>query len=204
MNAVSPQTLDFLKELVQQTLLRPRLAAERLIAMAWPREWLWMGLALMTLLNTIVYSLAMVSSPPADPEALAMVPPAFQSPFLFALFLGGALVITVFALTWIGQAMGGKAQLDDILVLITWLQVVRLALQIVLLGVMMLSPALGGIMVITASVWGLVILVAFLDQAHGFASTFKAILVLFVAVLAMVVGLSILLGVMGVAVLGGV
>ena len=44
------------KALLVQTLFAPRSAAEGLIALNLPQRWLWMALALMSVLNSIVYS----------------------------------------------------------------------------------------------------------------------------------------------------
>ena len=192
-----PMIIQALGDLVRQTLFDPREAAGRLIALELPRNALWMALGLMTVLNTIVYSLSLTLAPPGDPAAMAMVPPIFQSPLFFALFLGGTLVIVVLALTWIGQTFGGRGRLDDILVLITWLQVLRLGLQALLTLILVVAPLLGGLITIVASVWGIYILVAFIDRAHGFDNMFRAAGVLLVGALAMVFGLSLILGVIG-------
>ena len=66
---------DF-QTLVVQTLRTPGEAATRLLALNLPRRWLWMAMALMCVLNSIVYSVSLQLSPPTDPAALAMIPPA--------------------------------------------------------------------------------------------------------------------------------
>lgn len=189
-------------DLFRQTLFSPRAAADRIMALWMPREWLWMALALMSVLNGIVYSVSMYMGPERDPEMMQMIPPAFQSPALFTLFLFGALVVTVLMLTWVGRSLGGAAELPQVLALIVWLQVLRLGVQLALL-VLMLALPLGGLaLVMVASVWGLVILVVFIDRAHGFDNIFKSVAVLVLAVLAMVVGLSVILSVLAAAVMG--
>ncbi|QIE44253.1 YIP1 family protein [Pseudohalocynthiibacter aestuariivivens] len=195
---------DYFVDLTKETLFAPRNAASRILELNLPSQSLWMILVLMTVLNAIAYSASLYLSPPADPATMAMVPPIFRSPLLFSMALGGALVLTVFALTWIGQSMGGSGRLVDILALMTWLQVLRFALQLVVAVLMLVAPFLGGILVLVASVWGLVILVVFIDSAHGFANLFKATGVLITTVFAIVVGLSVILGVIGAAVFAGV
>lgn len=190
-------------ELIAQTLFSPRTAADRVMALRLPREWLWMALALMSVLNGIVYSLSLQLNPPHNPQTLEMVPPAFQSPALFTIFLLGALVITVMMLTWVGRSLGGVAEVQQILALIVWMQVLRLGVQLLLLVLMLALPVAGLALVLVASLWGLVILVAFIDHAHGFKSGFKAIAVILLAGLGMVVGLSLFLGVLVAVVMGG-
>lgn len=189
--------------LIIETIRAPSEAARRLLTLNLPRQWLWMALALMTVLNAIIYSLSLHSSPPTDPAAMAMIPPAFQSPILFTLFLFGALVITVFVLHWIGQSMGGKAELGDILVLITWLQVMRLVLQIAVVVLSLVSLGLSAVLVLAASIWGIYILASFLNVAHQFNSMGKAIGVMILGVLAIAFGLSLIVSLITVLILGG-
>lgn len=188
--------------LVRQTLTEPRAAAERLMSLSLSRQSLWMALALMAILNSIVYSLSLYLSPPPESASLAMVPATFQSPLLFTIFLLGALVISVFTLHWMGQLLGGSGSLGDILVLVTWLQVLRLILQLAVVVLMLAVPVLAALLVIVASVWGIVILVAFIDAAHRFDSTAKAAGVLIAVVAAMVIGLSIILSVIAAGAMG--
>ena len=192
-----------LSDLFVQTLFSPRAAADRIMALWLPRNWLWMALALMSVLNGIVYSLSLHMGADPDPQTVQMIPPAFQSPALFTLFLFGALVITVLALTWVGRSLGGAGQVPQVLALIVWLQVLRLGVQLALVVLMFALPLGGLALVMVASVWGLIILVVFIDRAHGFNNIFKSIAVLALAVLAMVVGLSAILSVLGAAVMGG-
>lgn len=195
--------MGFAVDLFRQTLSAPRAAADRILALNLPREWLWMALALMGVLNGIVYSLVLQMGGPPDPGAAPMIPAALQSPALFTLFLLGALVITVMTLTWVGQAMGGKAQVAQILALITWMQALRLAVQLALVVLMLALPLAGLILVVTASIWGFVILVVFVDRAHEFGNIFKAAAVIILAFLGMLVGVSAILGVLATLVMGG-
>jgi len=193
---------DF-QTLVVQTLRTPDEAATRLLALNLPRRWLWMAMALMCVLNSIVYSVSLQLSPPSDPAALAMIPPAFQSPVLFTMFLFGALVITVFVLQWIGQAMGGKAELGDILVLLTWLQVMRFLFQLSILILSLVSLTLSAVLVLVGSIWAIYILAVFLNTAHRFDNLGKALGVMVLALVSIAVGLTLILGALGAAILGG-
>ncbi|MEB8389347.1 Yip1 family protein [Rhodobacteraceae bacterium KMM 6894] len=196
-------TVEFLRDLVRQSLFDPRGAASRIMALNLPRDWLWQALALMSIFNAIIYTLSVAASGPMGPEAEMIIPTAFQSPFMMTLFLIGALVITVLTLTWIGQAMGGRGQIRDILALVVWLQVMRLLVQAVLLISVLVFPALGVIVAMVASIWGIAILVCFIDRAHGFDNLLKAAAALILCVVSMVLGLSAILGVLMAAVMGG-
>jgi len=112
-------------------------------------------------LNSIVYSVSLRLTPTSDPMATAMMPPAFHSPVLFTIFLFGALAITVLTLYWVGQGLGGKARLTDVLVLICWLQVLRLILQLAVAILVIVAPVLGAMVILIATLWGIYILVGF-------------------------------------------
>ena len=191
-----------IKSLLRQSLFTPADAAHRLLAMDLPRQWLWMALALMSVLNSIVYSVGIRLSAPTDPAAMAMIPPIFQSPLLFTIFLFGGLVITVFTLTWVGQSLGGKARLGDILIVISWMQVLRLLLQAAITVLGLISAQVATMLVFVGSFWGIFILTGFINTAHGFGNWFKAFCVMLLAGLAMAVGLTIIMTVIGGAIMG--
>ncbi|MBC7133816.1 MAG: YIP1 family protein [Roseovarius sp.] len=190
--------------LVRQSLFEPRSAASRLLAMRLPVEAGWLGLALMSVLNTLVYVLSILMSPPADPMAMGMVGPAFHMPALFAMVLFGALAITVVALTHVGRWLGGQGALGDVLVLLTWMQVLRLLVQVAVGVLALVAPALGALVVMVAGLWGLVILLVFVDAAHGFGSLFRAAGTVVGAVVALAVVLSVIFSLLGVPMMGGI
>jgi len=191
------------KALIGQTLFRPREAARVLISMRLPGHWLWTALALMAVLNAIVYSVSLTVAGPGDPNAPMMMPAAFHAPVLFALLLFLALVLTVLSLFWVGRKFGGRAAIEDILVLITWLQVLRLMLQVGVTILVLAMPALAMIVIMVASIWGIYILVGFVAEAHGFVSSLGALGVICLALLVMAIGLTIVFSILGVAVMEG-
>jgi hypothetical protein len=93
--------------------------------------------------------------------------------------------------------------MDDILVLLTWLQVLRLLVQVGVLVLVLVAPVLGALAVIVAAVWGIYILISFVDAAHRFGNMFKATGVILLSLVAMAVGLSAFLSLVGVVVMGG-
>lgn len=191
------------KALLLETLFRPREAARGLIGFGLPQQVLWMALGLMSVLNAIVYSVSLRLAPPVDPSTPTLMPPAFHSPLLFTLFLLGALVITVYALFWVGGMLGGKATVQDVLVLICWLQVLRLILQIAFAVLVLALPTVAALLIFVSSVWGIYILTGFVDAAHRFDNMLKSFGVIILSIAAMAVGLSILLSLIGVAAMGG-
>jgi hypothetical protein len=193
---------DF-RALVRQTLFEPRAAAARILALRVPQEGWWLGLALMSVLNTLVYSLSIALSPPRDPTAVDMMGPAVHMPVLFALMLFGALAFTVLALAHVGRFLGGQGGVGDLLALLTWMQVLRLLVQLGVAVLALVAPAVGALVVLVAAAWGSVILMVFVDVAHGFDSLFRAAGVMLASVVLLAVALGVLFSLIGVTVVGG-
>ena len=156
-----------------------------------------MALALMSVLNAMVYSVSLQLAPPLDPADGIFLPPVLRSPVLLTLFLFAALGLTVVMLHKLGRAMNGAASLYDILILITWLQVLRLALQLVMLVLSLFIPAFGALLGLVATVWGVYILAAFVNVAHRYDNTMKSAGVMVLSFLAIAVGMSVLMGLLG-------
>jgi hypothetical protein len=189
--------------LVRQTLFQPRAAAAHLLALRVRPEAAWLGLALMAVLNTLVYALSIRMSPPSDPMAMGIVGPAFHMPVIFALMLFGALAFTVLALTHVGRFMGGQGGVGDVLILVTWMQVLRLLVQLGVVVLALVAPVFGALVVLVAAVWGIVILLAFVDMAHGFGSLFRAAGAVVASIVVLAVALSVLFSLLGVTMIGG-
>jgi len=190
--------------LVRQTLFEPRDAARRILSAGLPAREGWLALALMAVLNTLVYSLSIRLSPPSDPAMLDMMGPAFHAPLIFAATLFAGLALAALAFTHAGRALGGTATLGDMLVLLTWMQALRLIVQVGLVVLALAMPALAGVVVIVAAFWGLYILLAFMAEAHGYDSLWRAAGALVIAFVGLVFGLSLLFSLVGVRITGGI
>ncbi|MYM53955.1 Yip1 family protein [Thalassovita mangrovi] len=185
------------KQLAIDTLRDPRSAARQILELRLDTSLLWTALALIVVLNAILNGVTLPLMVVPD-----MVPAAFASPWMFAMILGGGIVIGTFILTWIGQMMGGKAQLSDMLALVVWLQGLRLLVQAVVFLLFFAVPMLSDILALVAGLWGIWITVAFIDEAQRFGSIFKAIMVLVASMLGIAIGLSFFLLLIGASSVG--
>ncbi|CUH62803.1 Yip1 domain protein [Thalassovita gelatinovora] len=185
-------TLPDLKQLALETLRNPRNAARQILDMRLDSTILWTAMALIVVLNAILNGMTVPLLP--LPETM---PTIFASPWLFAVILGGGIVISTFLLTWVGRMLGGRADLVDILALIVWLQALRLVMQAFVFALFFFSTLLSDLVALAAGLYGLWITIAFLDEAQGFGSIFKAILVLVLTMLGLAFGLSFFLLLIG-------
>lgn len=190
-------TTSFWKDLIVQTVRDPSQAAARLMAVQASREVLWTALFLVAVLNTLIYTLTNILVPAQSP-----LPVAFESPLVFLVIVAGGLVLTVHALYWTGRALGGRGGLGDILVLMIWLQALRVGVQAITLVLLLIAPVFAALIAVAAAFVGIWILVHFINAAHYLGSIPRAAGVLVAAVLALALGLSFILSLIGATFLG--
>lgn len=190
-------TRTVLSEMILDTAIAPRKAAARLISIGLSRNVLWQALILMIVLNAIVYWIGTTAAPSGQP-----LPPMLATPFMFALTLGCGAVVTVFAVTFVGKWLGGEARLDDVLVLITWLQLLRLLVQLAAMVLSVLVPGLALLALMAINIYGLWVFANFIDVAHRFNSPLKAFGVILMAGMGIAIGLAVMLSLIGATAIG--
>jgi len=194
MNA--PDTKSVLTELVVLSLRDPRAAANQIMGWRLGRDVLWTALALAAAINTLIFSVSLVLQPtPA-------MPAFFTSPLAMFVLLSGILVITTHGLYWAGRALGGEGDLGDVLALVVFLQVLRIIAQVAIFLLMFISPGVSVLASLATGLIGLWILVNFIAAAFNFTGLGKAVGVLLISMAAIVLGLSLLLSIVGVAAQG--
>lgn len=183
-----------LQALVKQTLIAPREAAGQLMVMrrGLGFETLWSTVVLAAVLNSLVISAGMYVFPPS-PEQVEIMPRLFFRPALLAVVAAGAMVVFVVVLHWAGRMLGGKGELRDMLVVITWLQIVQVGLQLAVLVLAIVAMPLASLANMAAFFWGLWILIAFVDRVHGFKSPMKSMGVLAMGITLLLFGITIFL-----------
>ena len=205
---------ETLKPLFVLTLRNPREAAERVIALGLPAHVWWMTLSLTVVLSSLYMvgrflaaplPLAVVeelSQTPNGQQTLLMYSLFTDSPFFTTLMLFGFTVLMVHVLCWVGRAMGGQGSLLDILSVFTLLQVMTLLISFGLFLVSLILPPLAALGSLVFLGWTLWAVVSFLDVAHTFDNPFKALGVLILSFVAVLLGASIAMGVLGGLILG--
>lgn len=151
--------------LARESLLDPRSGALRLLAAEIPAQVPMLVLALVSVMNGLVYGL--ILSP-----VLAL------SPILLALVSGGVIWVSAWLLSVIGAQLGGHAGVSVMLRVVLWLQLIRLAVQIALVVIGFAIPPLAPIVSMVAGIWMLYMAVCFIAAAHGFETRWKAVALL--------------------------
>lgn len=189
---------DILRQLFLLTIRDPAAAAGYLVGQELDRMTGWSILALGVVLNTLVYFLTITLFPVPTEVML----PLMTSPLMVSTVLGAVVVIFVFAFYWVGRVLGGQGAFEDILLMMGWLQFMRLAVQVISLVLMLFLPAVASLFVMAAGLYGIWIVVNFLTVAHRFDGLGKAVMVMVLTMMGLTVGLSIFLSVIGVAAMG--
>jgi hypothetical protein len=194
-----------LSVLVALTLRDPANAARLVIAAGYRRDILWTFLLLVSIANAALVWLSNALNGPT-PEQLAQmpiqIPQIIFSPLFAFVFLAGALVITVHVLHWIGAAIGGEGSLDDMLSVLVWLQAMRVLAQVVLLALLLVAPTIAGLFGLAVALFSLWILVHCVNEGAGLGSVFKTVGVLLSATVGIIMGLSFILTITGLASMG--
>jgi hypothetical protein len=184
-------TLNNLVAMAWRSVKNPREGAAEILALGIPREALWPALALVVVLSIL---LANVTALLLSSEATAMpVGPAATGFIQLAL-----LVVMVFAVFWIGRAMGGTGSFEESILIVTWLQFIMVCLQVVQAAILVLSTSLAGIFGLLAVVLFLWLLTSFVAVLHGFSSLFRVFVMILVSAFGIAFGLSIILTLIGV------
>jgi hypothetical protein len=186
-----------LPQLAVLTVRNPKEAATYILGQNLPREALWMALVLVAILNTILSSLS---------DMLVPVPPPLDAiianPFVFFVIVAGGLLLTVYAIYWAGRMMGGQGGIEDLLALIVWLQVLRSVAQAAVMVTLVVAPYLASFLVLivgAATIW---IFVNFVNAGLHFNSLIRALVVVIIGGIALMIGLTVFLSVIGVTAVG--
>lgn len=185
--------LPAFRDLVILSVTDPAEAARRILALNPGREGMWTALLLAVVLNTIMYVVSDLVLPPPPPEMAIFDMPASV---YFGLLMVG-LIVTGLALHRVGRAFGGGAQFADVMLLLTWLQILRVLALVVVLILALTAPLLSALATMATGLYGLYILLHFIDQAHRLGSLGQAAAVLIASVLAVALGIFVLLQLAG-------
>lgn len=191
--------IAFWRDLAVLSVKDPATAARQLLDMQVPGNILWLLLFLVTICNTILFTLSDLLAPVPGPLSDLL-----STPFSMLGLVAGGLILTVYSLYLCGRLMGGAGTFDGVLVLIVWLQILRLIVQAAVMFLMLVLPFLSALLVIASAFVWLYLLVHFVNQAHQFASLGRSAVVLIVSIIIPAIGIAVLLAFFGVPLTGTV
>lgn len=184
--------MRFLWSFLIMTLRQPDVAARTVLLRQWPREAIWTGLLLVLVLNAVVHELLNLWVPAVGQLALVSLSTGSYLMASFLLTFGFAALLSI-----CGRWLGGSGRLMPVLSLMVWLQFVQLAIQVFLIFVMMLSPLIGGLLSLLSTLVVFFILLHFVNEAHGFASLWRAFAVVLMAAILCLFAMTFIVGLLG-------
>lgn len=188
---------DYIAKLIKRSLVDPRGAARQIIDLKIPKPALWNSVLLVVIMSVLLtYGTLIIAGQETGILELA------GSPIIFVFYMVAQLVLLVFAMYWTGKALGGTGALDDIVVLIVWLQTLWLLAQIIQTVVLVFAPNASTLIGFASIIYGIWIMINFISESHGFPNWVKGALTLLLAVLGVIIGIAILLSVIGVSSIG--
>jgi hypothetical protein len=185
-------TLNNLVAMAWRSVKNPREGATEVLSLGIPREALWPALALVVVLSIL---LANVTALILAGEAAAAMPVGPAATGFIQLAL---LVVMVFAVFWIGRAMGGTGSFEESVLIVAWLQFIMVCLQVVQAGILVISTPIAEIFGLLGVLLFLWLLTNFVAVLHGFSSLFQVFVMILVSAFGIAFGLSIILTLIGV------
>ncbi len=168
MNLSEILTLSGLWRHTRDTIRAPQEAAQAVLTLNLPRNVLWLSLALVITLSTLLASAVLLMVP--MPEAGAGVPMPVVMGIVQAVFL----VLVSLGIAVIGARFGGKGDFDGALALMVWLQAVFLVVQSFQIAAIAIGLSVLADIVSLASIplffW---LMAQFVTVLHGFSSVWK-------------------------------
>lgn len=177
------------------TVRHPREGAQRLMALNLGRDVLWQLLLLVVAVSVILAELSNILLGLVYGAHMQAV---FAGPIALAGIQLALLVTMVFAIFWVGRAMGGTGRFEDALLLVAWLQFILACLQVVQTVALLLVPPLAWLIGLFGLGLFLYLLTHFVAAMHGFRSLSRVFAAILLALFALAVALSILLTLAGV------
>lgn len=184
--------------LVLETIRKPKVGADVILAQRFQRGVLWQLLALVTVLSVLAAQITILLLGPGSGELLGGQ--LLENPLLATLIQAVLLLTLVYAAFAIGRTFGGQGAFDDVLALVIWLQFILLVIQMVQTFALIVFPALGVLIAFASVVLFGWLLVNFVAHVHGFQSLAHVFVGILVSAFAIIFLFSLLLAMLGIAV----
>jgi hypothetical protein len=154
-------------ELIRDSLLRPRVAARRVLALGLPLVVLAMALAAVTAAGMVLaYAAARLTGGGVD----AMTAAILRAPLMGAVLQLAIMSAVVIGTARVGRLFGGAGTVAGALALVVWLNVIMLLAQVLQIVALVILPPLAFFLAIATLLWLLWAFSSFVAELHGFTN----------------------------------
>lgn len=190
-------TVDWPK-LALLTLRDPKAAAAQIMGWKLERNTLWLMAAVVVIFSTILSTVSNILLPVPGPYAYF-----FAQPLRLFIIMAGLFFISFHILFRVGRSLGGTGEMNDLLSLLVWLQVLQTGAHLVILVSVFIVPFLTPFMqliVVAATVW---VTLNFVSDGLRLGSLIRAAVVCFLSFIAIVFAIALISTMIGLGVVGG-
>lgn len=159
--------------LLRLTFRNPAQAARALQALKLPLAARWMALVVTVILSTLLMILVINVKPDSVMPIIAGV---VGQPIAYVILQLLGIAIASWLLTTLGRGVGGKADFPDVLLVITWIEVLLLSAQFVQSVALLISPLLSSLIGLATTVMIVWAAIQLLRAVQGIANPLVVIL----------------------------
>jgi len=192
-------SFKFFLDQVLTTIRAPRDGAKWVKSIKIPRQSRWEALALFLVVGVIFNQ---ITGFLMFGDFRIIMMGLILNPLTYAMIQMAVLVIMVFAVFWIGRAMGGTGGFGDTILLMAWLQAIMTVLQIAQTIAILLIPILGLVIAVASFVLFFWLLSNFIAELHGFTSIPKVLAMILLSMIGLTIGMTIILSIIGISLPG--
>jgi Yip1 domain len=183
------------RDLVIDTLVRPRAAAQRVLAAGVPDAQLLQAAVLVSCVGVVLGYLAVRLSPDAIDIVTAAV---LGSPLLGAAAQLAAMALVVFLTVRIGRLFGGTGSLHGALALVVWLNAVMVLIQAAQVVALAVVPPVAALIAVVTVFWAVWTYANFVAELHGFQNPFIVLGAVVLTSIVLFFATAILLAILGI------
>jgi len=170
------------------TLREPKKGLREVLRLDLPMQTRIEALVLLSVLSTLLLVAGMWIAPP--PAGSPLIELLGGSPVISAAIQAGGLLVMAVLVHAVGRVWGGQGSFADAVLSLVWLQALFLALQAVQVLLLLVLPPAASLISLVSMVLFFWLLTHFVTELHGFSSAGRV----FLGIVAVFLGMSMLLG----------
>ncbi len=183
--------------LLSESLRDPRAATRSLTHVPLSRTDRWQALTLAVLISVLLGFVVAQSAPLNDYPLSVLIR---ERPIMALILELSLMILSVFAVYWVGHACGGRGRFEDAILVVAWLEFLIACLQAVQIAAMFTVPSLQGVVVLLSYGLATWLITNFIAELHGFKSLLSVFVMILVTLTGAVLGLTIVLSLIGITV----
>ena len=181
-------------QLVIDSFVRPRQAAQQVLAAGLPEARLIEAAVLVTCVGMVLGYAALWLSP----GTLDVTAAILSNPLFGALAQLTVMAVIVVLTVWLGRFFGGSGQVWGALALVVWLNAMMVLIQVAQLVALAVAPPLAAIVAVVTIFWVFWAYANFVAELHGFRNAVMVLGAVVVTAIVLFFGTAMLFAILGI------